>query len=146
MRLWQNKTILQGKSMRKKRNSKSKLLMKYIKINFLAIFLPIMIGSIFYCSTVQKNYQKNYLAAIESSVQEQVWELEKIMETISSMANRISLDKEMTPYCLQSNSYTGVNALKKLNSYKVEDTHFRELMIYLNGSDKFYTCNGVIDA
>lgn len=146
MRLWQNKTILQGKSMRKKRNSKSKLLMKYIKINFLAIFLPIMIGSIFYCSTVQKNYQKNYLAAIESSVQEQVWELEKIMETISSMANRISLDKEMTPYCLQSNSYTGVNALKKLNSYKVEDAHFRELMIYLNGSDKFYTCNGVIDA
>lgn len=126
-------------------NNRSRLLMKYIRINFIAIFLPVTIISVVYCFAIQNNYEEKYLDAIEYSINEKMWQIESRMESISSMANQISLDKELTPYSLKSSSYAGRNAIQKLSYYKAEANHFDELVICLEDSEILYTNNGVVD-
>jgi len=124
---------------------RSVLLKKYIKINFIMIFLPIMFISIIYCSSIQNNYKENYLNTLVYSVDERVEKIESVMEAISSVATLISLDKELTPYRMSNFAYYGVTAREKLNYYKREAGCFQELMICLNDSEKLYTSEGIVD-
>lgn len=129
----------------RKRNGRSKLLVKYIKINFCVIFLPIIIGSIVYCFLIQNNYREKYLDTIEYSADKKMWQLENVMKSFLSIANQISMDKELTPYHLQSSSYAGARAIDKLKSYEAESAYFHELVVSLNDSDQLYTGSGVVD-
>ena len=80
-----------------KRRSRSRLLEKYIKINFFVVFLPIAIGSILYCVSVQKDYVDKYMKTMVYSVNEKMWKLEARMRSFTSIAQQICLDKDFTP-------------------------------------------------
>ncbi len=131
--------------MPRKRKSRSKLLAKYIKINFFVIFLPIAVGSVIYCISIQKNYMDRYLKTIEYSVNEKLWQLEARTRSFASTAQRICLDQDFTPYHLTNFSYTTINAIKRLKTFTAESVYFHDLVIHLNDSEQVYTSNGTVD-
>ncbi len=128
-----------------KRRNRSKLLAKYIKIHFFVVFLPIALGSILYCFSVQKDYVDKYLKTIVYSVDEKMWKLEARMRSFTSIAQQICLDKDFTPYHLSKMSYSSVDAVKRLKSYVVESSYFHELVICLNDSEHVYTSRGTVN-
>lgn len=128
-----------------KRRKHSKLLAKYIKINFCVIFLPVAVGCVLYCVSVQENYIDKYLRTIEYSVNEKLWQLEARTRSFASTAQQICLDQDFTPYRLTDSSYTSINALKRLKAFTAESVYFRDLVIHLNDSDKLYTSMGIVD-
>lgn len=131
--------------MNRKRKTYSRLLAKYIKINFIVIFLPVVISSIIYCYVNQNNYTEKYLGTVEYSVNEKKWKMETKLKSFASTAQQISMDSELTPYHLAGSAYTTVNAIDRLKSYTAESIYFKDMAIYLNDSDKLYTSKGVVD-
>ena len=131
--------------MNRKKKTYSRLLAKYIKINFIVIFLPVVISSIIYCYVNQNNYTEKYLGTIEYSVNEKMWKMETKLKSFASTAQQISMDSELTPYHLAGSAYTTVNAINRLKSYTAESIYFKDMAIYLNDSDKLYTSKGIVD-
>lgn len=127
-----------------KRRSRSRLLEKYIRINFFVVFLPIAIGSILYCVSVQKDYVDKYMKTMMYSVNEKMWKLEARMRSFTSIAQQICLDKDFTPYHLSKMSYSSVDAVKRLKSFVVESSYFHDLVICLNDSEYVYTSGGTV--
>ncbi len=131
--------------MPQKRRKHSKLLAKYIKINFCVIFLPVVLGCVLYCTSIQRNYIDKYLKTIEYSVNEKLWQLEARTRSFASTAQQICLEEDFTPYRLTNSSYSSINALKRLKAFTAESVYFRDLVIHLNDSDQVYTSMGVVD-
>lgn len=127
-----------------KRRSRSKLLKKYILIDFFVVFLPIAICSVLYCISVQKDYVDKYLKTIVYSVNEKMWKLEARTRSFTSIAQQICLDKDFTPYHLNKMSYSSVDAVKRLKSFVVESSYFDDLVICLNNSEYVYTSGGTV--
>lgn len=124
---------------------RSRLLKKYITINFLVIFLPIAIISIVYNVVMQNNYREKYLDTVEYSVNEKKWYLDARVSSLLSMAQQIQLDHGFTPYNLENPSYASINAIDRLKMLRAEATYFDEIVIRLNNSEKLYTSKGIVD-
>lgn len=124
---------------------RSTLLKRYIKINFLAIFLPIAIFSIVYTVVMQNNYREKYLNTVEYSVNEKKWYLDARVSSLFSMAQNIQLDQCFTPYNLENPSSASINAIDRLKRLRAEVACFDEIAIRLNNSEKLYTSQGIVD-
>lgn len=100
-----------------RRTFRSELLRKYIRINFLVIFLPIIIATSVYWMLIQKNYTQQYLSTIEYTSMEHLREIEELMSSFKATSMQISFDLELTPYHLTNSSYDFHQATEKLSYY-----------------------------
>jgi AraC-like DNA-binding protein len=123
----------------------SELLSKYIRINFLVIFLPIIVATSVYWIIIQKNYTEQYLETIEYTSMEDLRGIEELMRSFRAVAMQISFDRELSPYHLTNSKYISVQAIEKLGYYSKGSQYLDELAIYLNDSDKIYTTKGAVD-
>ena len=128
-----------------RRTFRSELLRKYIRINFLVIFLPIIIATSVYWMLIQKNYTQQYLSTIEYTSMEHLREIEELMSSFKATSMQISFDLELTPYHLTNSSYDFHQATEKLSYYSKGSQYLDELAIYLNESEKLYTTKGAVD-
>lgn len=123
----------------------SKLLSKYILINTLVIFLPIMLLGFFIVRQQSEKDISQYMDNENVSLIQTKNEVENVMSSICKAAQQISIDKEMTVYQLQKNDFNTVTALKKLEYYRSSVGAVRDLILCLDGAEKVYTTIGIKD-
>lgn len=128
-----------------KKSFQSELFSKYIRINFLVIFLPLILATFVYWILIQNNYTRAYLDTMKYTSVEKLRGIEELMGSFKATAMQIAFDPELSPYQLTGSSYSSIRAIDKLAYYSKGMQYLDELVIYLNDSEKLYTARGAVD-
>src|SRR5690625_2658688 len=127
-----------GMTMDKK---KTRLFYKYLFSYFIIFLIPFtMVSAIFYKTSVQ-NLREEIIKFNTDKVEQVKEFLDKRMKELEGIANRISLDNQLTPYMF-SDPYYSKEAVKELTSYKANSAIIDELYLYYYGDDQIYSPRG----
>lgn len=120
---------------------KTRLFYKYLLSYFIIFLIPfITISTIFYQTSV-KNLREEIIKFNTDKVEQVKAFLDTRMGELEGIANRISLDNQLTPYMF-SDPYHSKQAIKELTSYKVNSAIIDELYLYYYDDDQIYSPRG----
>lgn len=125
-------------------NKKNKrLFYKYLISYFIVFLIPfIAISAVFYHTSVQN--LRDEITKFNTDKVEQAKEfLDTRMKELEGIANRISLDNQLTPYMFKD-PYDSKQAIKELTSYKVNSGIVDELYLHYNGDNQIYSPRGSV--
>src|SRR5690625_5882840 len=128
-----------GMTMDKK---KTRLFYKYLFSYFIIFLIPYkMVSDIFYKTYVQ-NLREEIIKFNKDKVEKVKEFLDTRMKELEGIANRISLDNQLTPYMF-SDPYYSKEAVKELTSYKANSAIIDELYLFYYGDDQIYSPRGI---
>jgi len=120
---------------------KTRLFYKYLFSYFIIFLIPFtMVSAIFYKTSVQ-NLREEIIKFNTDKVEQVKEFLDTRMKELEGIANRISLDNQLTPYMF-SDPYYSKEAVKELTSYKANSAIIDELYLYYYGDDQIYSPRG----